>query len=284
MQGTESTMQTRDGLTLHTVNWLPGGDARAVVVLVHGIGEHIGRYNHVGAALAEAGYAVYGLDHRSHGRSEGRPRVHFDRFTAVVQDIADYMAQASKAHPELPLFLFGHSMGSLLALMTTLDYQDRLAGLISEGTPLDVAQTVPAPLLPVGRAFYRMWPLKYLHVGPLDKDGLTHDPAFAHAYLDDPLVYQKPARLSMGLGIIEHSREVRARLHELVLPLLILHGGDDRITPPSGSQAIYTQAGAKDKTLKVYEGCYHEVHNELVRDELFRDIIAWLGAHSMKAE
>ena len=146
MQHITGSFQTPDGLKIHTESWLPEGEVRAVVVISHGIGEHIGRYGHVAARLVEAGYAVYGLDHRGHGQSEG-VRAYYETFDLPVENLKQYIDSVKAEQPNKALFLYGHSLGSLIALAYTLKYQSELAGLIISGTPLEVEATQPALLI-----------------------------------------------------------------------------------------------------------------------------------------
>lgn len=267
--------KTSDGLQIHTRVWLPSGSPRAVIVLVHGIGEHIQRYEHVARAFTEAGFAVYGLDHRGHGQSEGT-RAHFDNFDQPVADLRQYFLMVKEAVGNLPIIVYGHSMGSLISLIFTLRYQSEIAALISTGTPLNVDATLSPALIAVGKLLGRIVPL--LPFGKLDIDGLSTDPAVATAYRNDPLILQKPTRVGIGLQVVVNGQKVREQVNQLTLPMLILHGEDDPVCPASGSRLLDERAQSDDKTLTVYPGMYHEVHNEVEKDRVISDILAWLEA------
>jgi acylglycerol lipase len=269
-------LTTADGLTLHTVRWLPEHDPAAVIFIVHGFAEHSGRYRHVAEFLVGCGYAVYSLDHRGHGRSEGL-RVYFDSFDQPIDDLALYLQQIKAAHPGKKIFVFGHSMGSLISMVFVYRNQHELAGWITSGTPLLMDTTWPQVLIRLMVWIDRIMPR--LFVGPLNLLAISRDPAVVHAYKADLLVYPRPLRarlVSSGLAQIQKMRE---RVREFTLPLLILHGTGDKLTPFSGSEYIYQHAASDDKTLKLYDGLYHELHNEPEQETVLNDIAAWLDAH-----
>lgn len=276
MQHYTGSFTSSGGLTIQTESWLPDGDPRAVVLFSHGIGEHIGRYGHVAARLVEAGYALYGLDHRGHGKSEGT-RAYYERFDDPVQDLKQYFDQVKAAGAGKPVFLYGHSLGSLIALAFTLRYQPELAGLVISGTPLDVESTQPKLLVAAASILNSIAPK--MGVPPLPSEYLSHDPAVVRAYDSDPLVYHGSVRARMGYHIIHVSRMVKSRLGEITLPLLVLHGSEDKICPPSGGEALYNGAASADKTLKMYPGLYHEIHNEPEQDNVLADVVNWLNLH-----
>jgi acylglycerol lipase len=267
-----------DGTNIHTEAWLPEGNARAVVLISHGIGEHIGRYGHVAARLNADRYAVYGLDHRGHGKSDG-VRAYYDDFDQPVNDLKQVLDQVKAAQSGKKIFLYGHSLGSLIALVFTLRHQQELAGLITSGTPLEVEAGQPGLLVALGGLLNRVIPKTAIL--PLPTSALSHDPAVVKAYETDPLNYHGNVRVRVGQQIVEMSRMVKARLSEITLPLFIIHGVQDKICPPAGSEVLYRGAGSKDKTLKLYPDLYHEIHNETPAEQkiVLDDIAAWLNEH-----
>jgi len=277
MSYTTASFQTSDGLTIHTEAWLPDGDPKAVALIVHGYAEHIRRYAHVPDLLVRHGYAVYGLDHRGHGRSGGL-RVHFDSFDQPVDDLKTYFDQVRLAQPDKRIFIYGHSMGSFIATQFVLRYQDELAGFISSGSPLTVDTTVPRLMVIVGNLLNSLAP--NLPLIKLDLNAISRDPAVVAAYNSDPLVYQSPVRVRVAVSYNQALSGVRANLSQIRLPLLIVHGGADRLCPPSGSELMFREAASADKTLKIYPGLYHEVHNEPEKDTVLADLVAWLDGHS----
>ncbi len=269
--------ETDDGLSIYTESWLPNHTPRAIVVIVHGYGEHIGRYMHVANEFEAHGYAVYGLDHRGHGNSEGL-RVHVDRFEQFVQDLKRYIEQIKEEQPNRPIFLYGHSMGSAIALAYALQYPQDIAGLIISGSALTADEEVPALVVKLSKLLSRLIPK--VHLQPLDANLISRDADVVAAYNSDPLVVRKPFRIRLGAELLRTVQDIRQRLHELKMPILIVHGSADQLTPVSGAHVLYEQAGTDDKTLKVYEGLYHEVHNEPEQEQVLADIVDWLDAHT----
>jgi acylglycerol lipase len=274
----QNSFRTTDGLSIHTVSHLPAGTPRAGVLIVHGIGEHSARYAHVAAYLAARGYAVYSLDHRGHGHSDGL-RAYFDSFDQPVNDLKQYFDQIRQQHPGLPLFVYGHSLGSLISLVFTLRYQDEMAGLMISGNPLRIETRFSPLLVQAVTMLQRFAP--WLKVAPpVSPEDLSRDAAYVALTLQDPLAYQGYTRVRMAFYVGDQSRLVCARLGEIRLPLLILHGGGDKVCPPAGSELAYEQAGSADKTLKLYPGLYHEIHNEPEKETVFADVAAWLDART----
>lgn len=276
MENKSGSFKAADGLNIFTRSWLPDGDVRAVVLIVHGLAEHMGRYAHVAAKLNANGYAVYGLDHRGHGKSDGL-RAYFDNFDQPVNALKQYFDTVKTEQPGKKIFIYGHSLGSLISLVFLLRYQNEVAGAIISGTTLGVEAGQPALLISLGDLLNNVAPK--LPVTPLDSKWLSHDPALVIAYDTDPLVHRGNVRVRMSSQIVHNSRDVRVRLPELKLPILILHGGDDKICPPSGSTMLNQGLGLSDKSLKLYTGMYHEVHNEVEKEMVLNDIVEWLNGH-----
>lgn len=265
------------GLALFTQTWRPDRAPRGIVLLVHGVGEHSGRYEHVAAYLVERGYAVFALDHRGHGRSEGR-RVSIRRFDEYVVDLRLYFEHIRARDPEPPVFLYGHSMGSIIALRFALLYQSELAGLITTGTALNPHLPVPRAVIPVARLLARVAGAVKV-IPPIVLEGLSRDPAVIAAYRTDPLVYYGRLRLGWSAELYRAVREVNRLLPALHLPCLVLHGADDPIALPAGAGAVRARAGSADLTVRVYPGLRHEIHNEPEHAQVLGDIAAWLDAH-----
>lgn len=269
------TFSTADGLRLYTAAWLPDDTPKAIVLLVHGIGEHSGRYAHVAAHLLAHSYAVYTLDHRGHGRSEGR-RGYFADINHPVDDLKGYFDTIRHQHPDMPVFLYGHSLGSVFSMLFALRYQQELAGLIVTGSPLRLEE-VRSPLLVLfGTLTHKFIPTWRL-APAVDVTILTRDEACIAATRADPLVYKGMNRIGPGYQLVLGCRIIRANLRRFRLPLLIMHGGGDRLCPPAGSELIYAEAGSADKTLRIYPGLYHEIHNEPEKATVLTDITDWLA-------
>jgi acylglycerol lipase len=276
MQHTTGSFTGLNDVTLFTQSWLPDDPPRAVVILAHGIGEHSGRYAHVAAYLTAHGYALYALDHRGHGRSGG-DRVQVRSFDEFVADLRTFFEQVRAAHPDRPIFLYGHSMGSIIALLFAFRYQDDLAGLITTGTAFKPFGLGPA-LIPLIKTTTALTP--NVRLVPLDPSGVSRDPAVVQAYRDDPLVFHGRIPFGMLNAFARAVQTCLASLPDLRLPYLVLHGGVDPMTHVSATDIIRRSSGAPDTTIRVYDGLRHEIHNEPEQDQVLGDVVAWLDAHT----
>ncbi|MGW0251855.1 alpha/beta hydrolase [Nocardia goodfellowii] len=255
--------------------WLPDGPTRAVVVLVHGIAEHSGRYAHVGARLADAGFAVYALDHVGHGKSEGG-KANIGSMSGSADNVEGMLDLAGREQPGVPRFLLGHSMGSLIVLYLATRAPLQVDGIVVSAPPLDipVGNPVQKMLAPV---LSRLTP--NLGVLKLDSSMISRDPAVVAAYDADPLVYRGKVPARTGTEILQATEIVKGRLDKLTVPTLVLHGTADSLAAPSSSDLIERGAGADDLTVLRYEGLYHEVFNEPEQDKVLGDVVDWLQAH-----
>lgn len=280
MQHETDSFAGLNDVTIFTQHWLPDKPPRAAIILVHGYAEHSSRYTHVADYLTARGYALYALDHRGHGRSEGaRTKVH--SLDEYVADLRTYVERVRAAHPDLPLFLYGHSMGSLISLLYATRWHDDLAGLITTGTALKLAGV--NNILTVLFCVLRSIAPGLKVISALAAEGMSHDPAVMEAYVNDPLVYHGRFRFDLVAALARGAQRATAALPQLRVPYLALHGGADPITPPSGAELVRERSGAPDTTVKMYEGLYHEVHNEPQKDEVLSDMANWLDAHVAKA-
>ncbi|MCA1675390.1 MAG: alpha/beta hydrolase [Actinobacteria bacterium] len=255
--------------------WLPATEARGVVVVVHGFGEHSARYGHVGARLAGTGFAVYAADHRGHGRTDGR-RANLERMALIVDDLSAFVGFAADRHPGLPVFMVGHSLGGLIALQYTTGPDAALDGLVLSGPFVQV--TVASPVLKrLAGALSALVP--DLGVASLDVEAISRDPEVVRAYQADPLVHHGKVPARTGAEMLVTTEALPERLPALTMPLLLLHGTDDRICAPEGSTMVHEGVSSPDKTLRRYEGLYHEIFNEPEQDEVLDDLVSWLESH-----
>jgi alpha-beta hydrolase superfamily lysophospholipase len=260
------------GVKIHTRWWEPDGPAKAAVCLVHGLGEHSGRYGAVASRLTEAGYAVFAFDLRGHGESGGRRGD--TRFAAAYEDIDRLLADSAAWLPGAPRFLYGHSLGGLLVLAYTLDRRPALAGVVASGAALHNALREQKAKLVLVRSLAPLLPHLALPSG-LDDTLISRDPAVVAAYRADPLTHDR-ATLGFGRDAVDAADAALADATGFPVPLLLLHGGADRLTSPSGSRAFATALGTERCTLIVYDGLYHEVHNEPEQARVSADVVAWL--------
>ncbi|MFP5073117.1 lysophospholipase [Pseudonocardia nantongensis] len=263
------------GVDLYWQCWLPTGEPTGVLLISHGIGEHSGRYDPVVGTLLPDGWAIYGLDHRGHGRSGGT-RVHVRRYDDLLQDFETFRRDVAARHPGLPLFLLGHSLGGQIALAYALRHQDRLSGL-ALSAPALVSDTVPARLVPVLALVARALPT--LRPVGIDDSAISSDPAVVADYRADPLVHHGKPTLSLGAAIYAQMDSLPPRAVELRLPLLIQHGTEDRLTDPSGTRRLDEASGSPDTTVQWYDGLWHEIFHEPGRDAPLGDLRRWLAEH-----
>lgn len=269
-------LSSADGLRLHAQCWRAAGPPRATVLLVHGFGEHIGRYGHVARACTLRGYTVYGLDHRTHGRSAGEPRVHVLEPERLADDMALLWARLRGEHPCAPAFVYGHSMGAYFALLFAVRRPEGLAGVVTSGAPLTMDRVIAPVFRVLGQVLGRVLP--HLPLVPLALDAISRDAQVVAAYQADPLVHAGRVRAGMAARVARALAELRLRLVDFEAPLLILHGAADRLVPPAGSVWLHEHVRSRDKTLRLYPGLYHEIHNEPEWPQVLEEVLAWLDA------
>ncbi|MDB5987884.1 MAG: alpha/beta hydrolase [Nevskia sp.] len=279
MKHTEGTLFGVNNLSIFRQSWVPL-NPRAVVVIAHGLGEHSGRYAHVVEHLCALGCAVYALDHRGHGRSAG-PRAYVDRFAHAVSDLDQLVDLARREQRtsslKRPLFLLGHSMGGALALSYTLKFQGKLDGLILSGAAVAL-DGAPPLMKPLAKLLSVLAPkLGMFHV---QAELISRDPAVVAGYNSDPLnCHGKVPARTLG-EIVNLVEWLPAALSVLKLPMLVMHGGADKLAGVAGSERVFARAGSADKTLKIYDDLYHEIFNELPPDRarVLLDLGGWIEA------
>jgi alpha-beta hydrolase superfamily lysophospholipase len=266
------------GLSLFWQAWRPAERPRGVVVIAHGAGEHSDRYAHVAARLTAAGDVVHALDHRGHGRSQGAREVIADVDDAVA-DLDRLVELAVEAHPGVPVVLLGHSMGGMLAIRYAIRHQDRLAGLILSGPLAQIDG--PGAAIPLIRAIAAVAPA--LPLVALDAAHVSRDAAVVDAYRSDPLVHHGRLPAATVAAMLTTTRGFPDTVAAITIPTLIVYGTADKLCPPAGSHMLAQRIGARDLTVKAYDGLYHEVLNEPERETVLDDIAAWLDTHLPRA-
>ena len=274
MRRVEGRFDGAGGVGLYWQGRLPEGPVRGLLLLCHGMGEHSGRYATVVDTLVPDGWAVYGLDHRGHGRSRG-PRVHLRDYAHLLADFDAFRLRICARHPGLRPFLLGHSMGGQVALAHALDHPDDLAGLVLSAPAL-AAPPVPRTVRAVARSLVRVRPT--LRRAVVDLGGISRDPAVVAAYRADALVHQGHPTLGLSLALADRMAPLAARAPELTLPLLLQHGTADRICAPAGTRALAAAAGSVDLTVRWYDGFWHEIYHEPGRERPLADLREWLAA------
>jgi len=272
MKHSEFEFKTFDGLSLFGQSWQPKDRPRAVVCLVHGLGEHRGRYVHVADSLTQAGYTLISFDLRGHGKSEG-PRGHTPSYEALLQDISSLLEVANKQFPQLPSFLYGHSLGGNLVLNYVLRLQSDLKGVIATDPWLRLAFEPPRFKIILAQITNYIWP-SFSQKNGLDTKVLSRDPEVVHTYENDPLVHDYISS-RMFIGIYQSGYWALEHASEFSLPLLLMHGGDDKIISVKASHE-FANTKTKNCTLKIWNGLYHEIHNEPEKEEVFKFLVDWL--------
>jgi acylglycerol lipase len=273
----EGYFEGAGGPRIYWQAWLPDGDVRAVVGMAHGASEHSGRYAWTGEQLAARGYALYALDHRGHGRSEGSRAV-IDRMSYAVEDLGTLLTLAGheSGNGSKP-FLFGHSMGGCVALAFATRREDEIRGLMLSA-PVTVLEAASPVQRFAGHVLSVIAPK--LGVYTIDSSTVSRDPAVVRDYDTDPLNYRGklPARTVHEMA--EEVGRFPESLPRITVPLLVQVGTGDQLVPPAGSELVYERASSDDKTIERYEGLYHEILNEPERDQVVADMAAWLDAHT----
>ncbi|KAF0108533.1 MAG: hypothetical protein FD146_419 [Anaerolineaceae bacterium] len=276
MNHTEGNFKGVRNASIYYQAWLPEGKVKAVLLIVHGLGEYCGRYTNVVNHFVPLGYAVYGLDHIGHGKSEGG-REMVERFSDYTDNLTIYYNMVKVWQPEKPVFLYGHSMGGLITCHYLLDHQADFKGAIISAPAVKIPANISPLTVTMGKLLSNIAPKA--GVLGLDATGISRDPAVVKTYVEDPLVFhgKTPARLAAEM--LRAMQRVTAEVEKITLPFFIIQGSADRLVDPAGAQMLYDKAGSADKTLKMYEGLYHEVHNEPERETMFKDLETWLKAH-----
>jgi alpha-beta hydrolase superfamily lysophospholipase len=263
---------TTDGLKLHGRQWEPTSTARSVIFIIHGLGEHCGRYEHAAKALTHEGFAVFAFDLRGHGQSEGK-RGHAPGYEQLMSDISQCLKKAQQQHPTLPVFLYGHSLGGNLVIQYALRKRPDPAGVIASSPLFRPAFIPPAWKTALMNLAVGITPSVCLPTG-LDTNALSQDAEVVRAYQSDPLVHDRIS-LRLAKDMLAAGEWNRTHAAEFPCPLLLMHGDADRITSAQASREFAAQAN-EQCTFKLWPGLFHELHNEPQQIEVLTRIIAWI--------
>jgi len=253
-----------------------GDSTKAAFVIVHGLYDHSNRYSALAERLVGEGFAVYAFDLRGHAHSEGE-RVYVDSFDQYLEDLDRLMKRVRAREPKRPVILFGHSMGGAIATLYTIRNQPELAGLVLSGAALQVGPEVSGGVKFGTRVIGSITP--HEGVFALDLDKFSRDKAVVAETKNDPLVYHEPAPASTAAELLGAISKIQDSMEQVKVPVLAMHGGADSITPPEGSKTLVARAPNKDKTLKIYDGLYHDLLHEPEKDKVISDVVAWSKSH-----
>jgi alpha-beta hydrolase superfamily lysophospholipase len=274
MKHVEYSWTTSDGLSIFAQSWAPDGAPRAVVALVHGLGEHSNRYPRLVEKLPPAGYAINTYDLRGHGKSGG-PRLYAPSFESLMTDIDRHIQNTKERFPGLPIFLYGHSMGGEQVLYYVLRRSPSLRGVIASSPLLGPGIRVPPVKVAAGKLLARLIP-KVIFTTAVPWDSLSRDPAVIEAAKKDPH-YQEGVSARLGTDFLRAGRWISSQ-EKFALPLLLMQGTDDHHVDPKKTIEL-GQKLQGDVTLKVWDGSRHELNNDLDRDKVIDFVLAWLAKH-----
>ena len=259
--------------TIFYQSWLHKDNIKALILVVHGLGEHSGRYTNLVNHVVPLGYGVYSWDHIGHGRSDGM-RKYIDRFSDFTNVVAQYFQQVKSTHPELPIFILGHSMGGLITANYLLDKQADFKGAIFSAPALKVAGGLNPFKLYGGKLLSAIYPK--FGMSPLDSSAITRDLKVLEESRKDPLTNYGKTSVRLLAELVDAMTRFKKEARTLTLPILVLQGSDDQVVDPTGANLLYESVSSTDKTLKVYPGLYHEVFHEPERESVLADVEVWL--------
>jgi alpha-beta hydrolase superfamily lysophospholipase len=270
---TERTFDGVGGVRIVYDVWTPDTDARGVVVLAHGLGEHARRYDHVAQRFGESGLITYALDHRGHGRSGGK-RVYLRDMSEYTDDFHTLVGIAAADHPGLTLVVLGHSMGGGIVFAYGVEHPDDYAAMVLSGPAIAAQDAVSPVMLFVAKLLGKIAP--GLPVEELPVDAISRDPAVVAAYIADPLVHHGKMPAGIIRALLGVGETMPRRAGALKAPLLVVHGEQDKLVPADGSRQLVECVGSTDVHLKIYPELYHEVFNEPERAVVLDDVASWI--------
>lgn len=281
MRQHEFSWKNPSGETIYAQSWLPDPQRnkmpRAILLLIHGLGEHSGRYAHVAEYFTHKNVGMIGCDRVGHGKSTGK-RGHVKKYQYLFDDIERLHAEATRRYPKVPVFLYGHSMGGGLVLDYLLRHpRMSIKGVIATSPLLKTSFEPPKVLTQLARLIRPIYGSFSQNHG-LDKDALSSDPAVVEAYINDPLVHTK-ITAEAAIGSLDSGLQSLRTVSKLSHPLLLMHGDKDGITSHKASEQFAASASGPI-TLKIWEGGYHELHNEPNKMEVLDFMMDWLIRHS----
>lgn len=273
----ENSFTNANGKKIFTKYWKPSDEPRALVFICHGFGEHSSRYEAFGTALAEQGYLAFSHDHIGHGHSEGE-RVQVDDFSHYVRDVFKHIDEVAADNTGIPIFMFGHSMGGTIAIMSVLKRPSFFTGAVFSAPAVqpDPAKTSSC-LVFLGRIAAFVAP-SYQIKPPVDPSQLSRDPVQVEKYANDPLVWHEGLKAKWTAEILEAMNDIQKNVSKITLPYLLVHGDDDQVVLIDGSHFLQQHSSSTDKTFKVYEGGRHELLKEIqeLSSKVLQDILDWI--------
>ncbi len=276
MDQTSGTFNGVNACKLYYKTWYPGESPRGALIIVHGAGEHIDRYQNLVSALENSGFALAGYDQRGHGRSEGQ-RGHINSWGDYRGDMREFIKKARQMFPNTPMFVLGHSLGSLIVLDYLIHDGHNLSGAVISGTSLDPVDAAPPLQKFLAQVLSGIYPTFSMKV-PLPGKSLSRDPEVAKAYDEDPMVFwDRTAR--WGAESLKAIERIEANADKISVPVLFIHGEKDPLVSVEGAQRYFDRVEHPDKTIRIYPENLHETYNDLDYPEVVADIERWLSKH-----
>jgi alpha-beta hydrolase superfamily lysophospholipase len=276
MKHSKGTFRASGGIDLFFQSWQPEEQPIASVAIVHGWGEHSERYSNVVEYLISHGYAVYGFDQRGHGRSPGK-RGHINHWEEYRQDLRSFLHIIGEQHPDGAVFLWGHSLGALIALDYILCYSEELRGAVIGSSPIEPVGVAKPYLVLLSRLLSKVWPSFSLD-RRLDATLLSRDQEVVQQSKSDPMMHGL-CSARWATEVLNTISRVKAQVTEVSIPVLFLHGEADRVNLASGTSYLFDSVGIEDKTVRIYPSMYHELHNDIDHEQVLVDVRNWLGEH-----
>ena len=273
MKHQEGYLKSNRATNVYYQYWLPEDKPKAILMVAHGLAEHSSRYMNLVNHFVPLGYSVYGIDHMGHGKSEGK-RVYVEQFQDFTKTLKIYFDSIREKQPETPIFLIGHSMGGLIGAAYLLEHQDDLSGAVLSGPAIKIPENISQIAIRAGKIFSVLMPK--LGVAPLVIEGISRDPAVVEAYINDPLVYTGKITARLAAELLKTMHHVTEHAAKIQLPIMIAQGSEDSLVDPGGAQLLYDLVGSGDKTIKLYDGFYHEIFNEPEHAQVLKDVQLWI--------
>lgn len=276
MKHSEGTFEASNGSALYCQSWLPDGNPRALLVIVHGQGDHSGRFGRLVEPLVAGGFGVYGFDQRGFGRSPGR-KGHIDRWEEYAEDVRAFLEFVRSQQPGKQIFLYGYSLGSLVVLNYVLERPGGLSGAILSSLPVQMGQPASPVRVLAARVFSRLWPTFTLNLDD-DFSGVSRDETVREALRQDSL-HHGWVTARWGTEFLAAIERAVRRAGDLCLPVLFLHGSDDPAARVDGVERYFAQVTYPEKMLKIYSGSKHEIHNDLDHARVAADVMEWMSGY-----
>ena len=276
MKHIEGNFKSVRDLDIYYQGWVPDGKVKAVLFIVHGLGEHSGRYMNVVNYFVPLGYAVYGFDNVGHGKSGGG-REQVVRFEDLTAPLATYYTMVKSWQPDKPIFILGHSLGGLIECFYLLDHQEDFKGAIISAPSIAIGEGITPMTITMAKVLSVIAPK--VGIMKLDANSISRDPEVVKAYINDPLVFHGSTPARMGSEMLKALLQVNAEIGKISLPFIGVHGSKDTLADPKAVRLLEEKSSSKDKTIKIYEGLFHEVFNEPEHLIVLKDIDDWLKAH-----